>query len=256
MKRSAYIYLREGKYIITPFSRTTQRLHVMTEPIRIYEELPDLIKNLDSVLAYSKTGISIEEGERISDIAFKKLWKMVGVRSFKAYVEPVIKSVDVTEENGSVFFTPTLKEGKGFAPLSNDKQTSPLSDPKALIEALQKAIAACRVEEKNPPKTKKKRVPYIPIENGIAISKHMLHLDEEGYQKSRTLKAILSRYLNELVNYTGEEKDPSKSKKITARQLKLVVLSFSFTESQHAIIEEFKQKAKERGVVVVVSDSY
>ena len=144
MVRSATIDLREGKYIIIPYVETTQGLNVITEPIFVYEALSDLIKNLDSILEYSKTGFSIEEGERIRLATLKKLYKAVGVRSYKAYEKPVIKSVSFREENGLVFFTPTRKERKGFSYFPGPEEIAPLSDHQTLMEALTKALAHCQ----------------------------------------------------------------------------------------------------------------
>ena len=144
MATSASIDVREGKYIITPFSYTTQRLGVMTEPIFIYDTLPEVITNLAKALDCSKSGLSVEEGERISDIAFKKLLKSVGVRSHIAYVRPVTKSVSIREEDGVVYFTPREKVGKSFSPLSEERKTAPLADAQALTTALQAALALCR----------------------------------------------------------------------------------------------------------------
>ena len=144
MKKDVCIDVREGKYIITPTSFTIQRLGVMTEPIFIYDTLPEVIKNLPQALDCSQSGLSVEEGDRISDIAFKKLLKSVGVRSHIAYVRPVTQCVSVWEENGLVYFTPMEKEGKGFAPLSEGRKEAPLADAHALTTALQAALALCR----------------------------------------------------------------------------------------------------------------
>jgi len=142
----ASVDLRQGEYLVCPYSRTAKGIWVLDgKPVRLSETgttAEQLGEAIDAALAQSREGV--EELTRDSQPA-RPLLDLLQVPDYATYAKGT-RQVEVYRDGDTVELTPQRNEGgrRGFTPIDTHMQTltnpSPYQLGTEVITAFHKAV--------------------------------------------------------------------------------------------------------------------